>query len=191
MSDINSGTTRGLISYLSMIIEKGRATEGAIKPLSTAVKKITQAVDGDDWEQTDVRSIDSNDYVQRFANITAGQYTNRSISTYQSRMVRAIEWYKKFLDDPGWMPAVDRRQRSKSNKINRDDNTNSNEPKSNAQKAVDALSAKSVNGTIGATIPLNNGKQAKLILPEDFITRKDAERIKRMIDVYTLEQEEK
>jgi len=107
--NIGSGTAQGLVEYLDNIVTKGKATSGAIVPLKTAFTKVMEAVDGGEWPQTQVDSINVEDYVNRFANLTRGAYTEASIVAYKSRMNRVINWYKKFMAQPGWMPVIQTR----------------------------------------------------------------------------------
>jgi hypothetical protein len=106
---MGDGKARNVLEYLDNLIEKGKATSGAITPLKTAFAKVAQVVDGDTWDQTDVRSIDVEDYMARFANLTMGKYASDSLVVYKSRINKVINWYIQFLDKPGWTPDVLRR----------------------------------------------------------------------------------
>ncbi len=54
---IGEGTAEGLIDYLDMLIEKGKASSGAIVPLKTAFTKILLAVDVVQWKQVKMESM--------------------------------------------------------------------------------------------------------------------------------------
>ena len=56
------------------------------------------------WEPTEVRSVDVDDYLDRFGNMTIGQYSTESLKTYKSRFQKALGWYGNFLSEPGWTP---------------------------------------------------------------------------------------
>lgn len=105
-NQIGQGTAQGLIDYLEMLVDKGRATHGAIQPLKTAFTKVLEAVDGSGWQQTKVVDIDIEDYIDRFGNLTRGTYTSQSLAVYKSRVTRAVGWYKKFMNETGWMPNI-------------------------------------------------------------------------------------
>src|ERR1700738_715393 len=102
---IGSGTAQGVIDYLDSLVEKGRSRPSVINPLKTAVTKVLQATESEEsWGAIDVTSLDISDVISRFKNKTLSQYTAASYDAYQSRMVRAIGWYKNFLANPGWVP---------------------------------------------------------------------------------------
>ncbi len=104
--EINNGKVSGLNLYLDWLAEKGKVKASAISPLKNAVKAMFSTVDKEDWLDTEVANVDLNDYMQRFKNLSAGIYTAGSYAVYQSRINRAISWYKNFLKTPGWAPAI-------------------------------------------------------------------------------------
>lgn len=105
-AEINNGKVSGLNLYLDWLAEKGKVKASAISPLKNAVKAMFATVDKDDWLNTEVDKVDLNDYMQRFKNLSAGTYTAGSYTVYQSRINRAINWYKNFLANPGWAPTM-------------------------------------------------------------------------------------
>ena len=109
---MGDGKAKNAIEYLDNLIDKGKATKGAIVPLKTAFAKVIQTIDGEQWENTDVRAIDVDDYMARFANLTMGKYTADSLIVYKSRVNKVVNWYIQFLDKPGWTPDVQRRNRT-------------------------------------------------------------------------------
>jgi hypothetical protein len=114
---MGDGKAKNALEYLDNLIEKGKATKGAIVPLKIAFTQVIQIVDGENWEDTTVKSIDLNDYMDRFANLTMGKYSSGSLTAYKSRVNKVINWYTQFLDKPGWTPDVQRRNRSPKNDI--------------------------------------------------------------------------
>lgn len=109
---MGDGKAKNALEYLDNLIEKGKATKGAISPLKIAFTKVVQVVDGESWEQTEVKSIDVEDYLSRFANLTMGKYSSDSLTVYKSRVNKVVNWYTQFLDKPGWTPEVQRRNRA-------------------------------------------------------------------------------
>lgn len=108
---MGDGKAKNVLEYLDNLIEKGKATSGAITPLKTAFTQVVRAVDGDSWEGSDVKSIDVEDYMARFANLTMGRYSSDSLTVYKSRVNKVVNWYIQFLDRPGWTPDVKKRIR--------------------------------------------------------------------------------
>lgn len=112
---MGDGTAASAIKYLDYLIEKGRATNGAINPLKIAFTKVMETIDGKDgWQAVQVRNVDVDDYMNRFGNLTLGKYSSDSLTVYKSRVKKVVEWYIRFLDNPGWTPEIQRRNRSGS-----------------------------------------------------------------------------
>lgn len=110
---MGDGTAASAIKYLDYLIEKGRATNGAINPLKIAFTKVMETIDGKDgWQAVQVRAVDVDDYMHRFGNLTLGKYSADSLTVYKSRVKKVVEWYIRFLDTPGWTPEIQRRNRS-------------------------------------------------------------------------------
>ena len=109
---MGDGKAINVIGYLDNLIEKGKASNGAILPLKIAFTKVMQVIEGDSWAEADVKSIDVDDFMSRFGVLTMGKYTSDSLVTYKSRFNKAVTWYLQFLDKPGWTPEVQRRNRT-------------------------------------------------------------------------------
>lgn len=109
---MGDGKAKNVLEYLDNLIEKGKATKGAIAPLKVAFTQVIRVVDGDSWEETVVKSIDVEDYMARFANLTMGKYSSDSLTVYKSRVNKVVSWYTQFLDKPGWTPDVQKRNRA-------------------------------------------------------------------------------
>lgn len=107
---MGDGTANSVIAYLDNLVDRGKASAGAIGPLKIAFTKVMQTVDGKSWRDTDVRSVDLDDYMDRFANLTMGKYSTYSLGAYKTRAGKALAWYQQFLDTPGWAPSIQRRK---------------------------------------------------------------------------------
>ena len=115
---MGNGKARNVIEYLDNLIDKGKVSKGAIDPLKIAFAKVVQTIDGDQWENIEVRTINVEDYMARFENLTMGKYTSDSLTVYKSRINKVVNWYIQFLDKPGWTPDVQRRNRVPKTIIN-------------------------------------------------------------------------
>jgi len=114
---MGDGKAKNVLEYLDNLIEKGKATSGAITPLKTAFTQVVRVVDGEEnWGETDVKGIDVEDYMARFANLTMGKYSSDSLTVYKSRVNKVVSWYIQFLDKPGWTPDVKKRNRTPKSK---------------------------------------------------------------------------
>jgi hypothetical protein len=191
--DMGDGKAKNVIEYLDNLIEKGKATGTAVRPLKVAFSKVVLVIDGDSWEQTDVRSIDVDDYMTRFSRLTNGQYARDSLAAYKSRFNRAIKWYLKFMDTPGWSPDVEARNRSAkievtktSTKIGKNIAVNS----SPIHIYPPEVSFTSVVSTeqINYPFPLSDGQLVHISLPIK-LSKKDAKRIAAFIERIAIDEQ--
>jgi hypothetical protein len=187
---IGSGTTQGLLEFLDSLIEKGRATSGSITPLKTAVRQIISTVDGKDkWQDTDIRNINVQDYIERFSNLTLGKYHQDSLKTYKTRLGKAVTWYTKFLIEPGWTPP-------KSQNANISKSIAEDQPKHTTEKQVHKVSAelekeatsaeKENSDLIAYPFPLRPGKLVRLYLPLD-LTAVEAKRLGSYLETLSID----
>jgi hypothetical protein len=96
---VGSGTAEGLFAFLDFLVEKGYGTKNAVTPWKSAARQVLAAVEGNAYEKVDVRSIDPDEYMDRFENMTVGQYKTESLASYRSRFKKAIQGYKGYLSD--------------------------------------------------------------------------------------------
>lgn len=184
-NNIGQGNAAGLIEYLDNIVDKGRATSGAIVPLKTAFKKVMEAVDGKDWGKIQVSEIDVEDYLTRFSNLTRGRYSDQSLSVYKSRVGKAVTWYLKFMEQPGWMPSVGRRSPQSGDKSGVElsrPRSSSGKSGTKAHKAAAGVGAPTVAAELVTyPFPLTGGQIATLNLPAN-LDENDAKRLERFVD---------
>ncbi len=191
---LGTKTIGGMVAFLAQMVEKGRAREGVIKPLDTAIRKVFSVVAGEGWEAVDITSLDLDDYMLRFGNMTNGQYTTSSLSVYKSRIRKSLEWYDKFLTTPGWVPPVREVDKSTANKpkaakakVDSEVNPGSGTaPLSGMARADDA---KPTDDMISYPLPLVSGKVVQLYLPTR-LTQADARRISAFVSSLAFEEPE-
>ena len=88
------------MAYFDYLVDKGIATNAAVAPLKSAARQIFEIVEGtEDFADMDVRSLDVEEYLDRFRvkAIGTGRYKPESIASYRSRFARGIEYYKTYL----------------------------------------------------------------------------------------------
>ena len=184
---MGEGKAKNVVEYLDNLIDRGKATPGAIRPLKIAFTKVVQTIDGENWEDTDVRSIDVEDYMSRFANLTMGRYASDSLTVYKSRVNKVVAWYIQFLDTPGWAPDVQRRNSTSKAK---------NSGKNNETKPLMAVLPQNVPQAIPSITnaadrilypyPLSDGQLIQISLPVN-LTKQDAKRIGFFIESIALD----
>lgn len=194
MSDtIGNGKISGLIAYLDNLSAKGKVKTSAITPLKSATRAVFSVVEGEHWEDIDTRSINLDDYINRFKNLTIGKYDSNSYNAYRARISRVLDWYSHFLQDPGWAPVVkDRRRNDKTQKMSSHQKFIQDTENISEGEVVSLLSATTAgqlqNGStqsaatklISFPFPLSNGVIATLYLPQN-LSRKDSERLQAFI----------
>lgn len=193
---MGQGKAGNVIEYLDNLIAKGKATNAAIAPLKIAFGKVMQVIEGDDWREVDVRKIDVEDYMSRFANLTMGTYSSQSLTSYKSRVTRALNWYIQFLEKPGWTPEVARRSSTKQVKPKKPTIA----PKSAANTANTNPSPSGVDQSIGTGFekvagrviypyPLLDGQLVHVSLPVK-LTKRDAKRLSAFIESIAVDEED-
>jgi len=186
---MGDGKAINVVEYLDNLIEKGKATTGAIRPLKIAFSKVMQVIEGESWENADVKAIDIEDYMSRFGVLTMGKYASDSLITYKSRFNKAVTWYLQFLDRPGWTPEVQRRNRTpktaiKSKIMVKADQTETRQEEPTASIEVSTLPTKD---RIIYPYPLVSGEVVQFSLPIK-LSKVDARRIGLFIESIAMDE---
>lgn len=184
-----------VVAYLRNLVDKGRLTHGSAKPLEITLKKVLIAIHGEEaWGDVDVRAIDVSDYMDRFALLTRGTYSPGSLATYRSRLVKLLEWYMHYLEEPGWFPKVAVTKRSPRGAGVKKTDKPSIDPDVDIDKAVAQTIALPTAPSISPTgdlirypFPLSSGRMAEIALPQDF-TKADAVRLANFISTLVIEE---
>lgn len=192
---MGDGKAKNALEYLDNLIEKGKATKGAISPLKIAFTKVVQVVDGDNWEQTEVKGIDVEDYLSRFANLTMGKYSSDSLTVYKSRVNKVVNWYTQFLDKPGWTPDVQRRNRAPKTETKKGQSIAVTESQTTAPYVAPSTpqSMASIANTSNRILypyPLLDGQLVHISLPVRLL-KEDAKRIGAFIESIAITEIEK
>lgn len=201
MNRILEGSLAGLVDYLQDLVDKRFMSVGQITPLKTAVTKVFMAVDGDNWGMRAVYDVDVEDYMYRFAQKMGSHYSEQSLSSYKSRLLKALTWYKKFLDNRDWVPTS---QISVARWVAERTHA-STSPSRFVAGYVSPQSHPAAGGWINAIanssnlsetnfieypFPLRSGQIAKLKLPSD-LTKSEAKRIALFVDSIALDDDQR
>jgi hypothetical protein len=175
---ISSGTVDGLLAFCDYLIDKGYASSGAVGPWKSAAKQVFEAVEGENYGTTDVRSIDLDEYLGRFENMERGRYKAESLASYGSRLRRAHEAYLAFLVD-GRTPQLRRGPQRQDGERPR--------PRSKPETTTpSAPIAPSVADLVEYPFPLRSGQLAYVRLPKK-LEKADAERIAAFVRTLVFE----
>lgn len=191
---MGDGRAKNVLGYLDNLIEKGKATSGAITPLKTAFSQVVRVVDGENWEETDVKSIDVEDYMARFANLTMGKYSSDSLTVYKSRVNKVVSWYLQFLDKPGWTPDVKKRNRTSKSKVSEQQKTMpvqvptvSSQTPTQPERPQSMPEIANAPGRVLYPYPLTDGQLIHISLPVR-LSKDDARRIAAFIESIAIDQ---
>lgn len=198
--NIASGTAKGLVEYLDSLVAKGRSREGVVAPLKTALLKVLEKTEKENWESVDVTQLDVDDTMARFKNFTLGTYTDASYRAYELRVKRAITWYKNFLASPGWFPKEKQRspksdngdkQPSKSGnpaKASVHPSAGSKSPQKDIQLQAHEPSREApIVDAMAYPFPLANGKIARVYIPKG-ISKTDVKRLAVFLEALVIEE---
>jgi hypothetical protein len=184
--EIGSGNARGLMAFMDFMVAKGYGTSGAIEPWKSAAKQVFSTVEGEGFEEADVRTFDIDEYMSRFENMSLGKYSAESLRAYRSRFRKAVEAYRSYLADPNWKPTM-RRPRNSGGEASSGKGP-SKRPSGGPPPLADAPPASVAEGSlITYPFPLKSGQMAQLHLPTH-LDREDAERLTYFIRALVLEQ---
>lgn len=191
MTDIGSGTVKGLLEFLDQLIEKGRMSSGSITPLKSTVRQVFSAVDGKDgWQNVDIRNVNVEDYINRFGNLTIGKYSKDSIVVYKSRLTKALNWYSKFLIEPGWSPKSSIKPTDKSIKTEKKFTKTLSQiiipTEKNETQSIDMNKTSETSDLIAYPFPLRAGKIVRLYLPID-LKHSEAKRLGNFIESLSID----
>jgi hypothetical protein len=194
-NQIGSGNAEGLVEYLNQLGEKGRVSKGSITAFTSTLKQVLSTIDGNDnWKNIDIRSIDTEDYIQRFKTLTIGKYTQKSYGAYLSRLNKIKDWYTKFLLNPGWVPMVKTagnplRKHSDNHEVVKKDITNLESDNKNIDTKLKLpVEEKVLNDLVAYPFPLRPGKVVTLYLPID-LTIVESKRLGKFIESLSIDGE--
>jgi hypothetical protein len=106
---IGSGTAAGLLAFCDDLLERDHASCGVVHPWKYAVGQVLSRVEGEDFEAIDVRSLDVDECMRRFASAPRDPQEPDRLYAYHDRFPHAVEAYRGYLADPnGWRPYLKR-----------------------------------------------------------------------------------
>lgn len=186
--DIAGGNAGGLLAFMDFMIDKGYGSAGAISPWKSAAKQVFSTVEGDDFENVDVRSLDIDEYMDRFQNRTIGKYSAESLRAYRQRFRKAVEAYRAYLADPNWRPSLKRTARPKKGGADSSKRSKATTTPSPDQAATSPAPSAPAASLIAYPFPLKSGQMAQLHLPAQGLDRDDADRLTHFLRALVFDQ---
>jgi hypothetical protein len=90
-TDLNTPTVGGLLAYCDWLKEKGYQGANAVEAWKTAIKKVFETVESQEFESISLDGLDLDDYSRRFKTIAGAEYKAETIDVYARRIRNAIE----------------------------------------------------------------------------------------------------
>src|SRR5687768_12946141 len=105
---ISAGTAEGLLAFCDYLVQRGIAPASAVNPWKSAAKNVFAKVEGtEDFGALDVRALDVDDYMMRYAHKSRGSVKPETVAAYDNRFRKAVFAYIGYLADPmGWRPNI-------------------------------------------------------------------------------------
>ncbi len=191
---IASGTVGGLLAFFDYLIERGIASVGTVGPLKSAARQVFETVEGtEDIDEFDVRSLDVNEYLDRFEVKTrgTGRYQSDSLRAYRQRFTRGVEQYITYittnqLPKPKLGPNGGARRSSADTVKAKVKAKSTPSPVQTPAASTEVADGQAGAGMISYPFPLAAGGIASLRLPVR-LERADAERIAAFIRTLVFE----
>ena len=182
MADINDGSGKGLLLFLEWAIEKGEINKASAEAMKSSVNSVLQYQDN--WEEFDLRSIEPDEILLRFRNKAKRNYNTKSLQTYQTRFLKAVDMYIKWLDGRSdWRPSTRNVRGKKTSTLSETNLSTETVP---SQKGYEYKESSVSIPVIEYPFPIRPGLRARLWLPED-ITTNEANRLTAFIHSLTVD----
>lgn len=98
-NDAKRPTASGLMEFLAYVKEKGLMAGRTAEAYKSATTRILQ-IDGENWEDTDLRSIDLDMQMDRFVRLQGTKFKPETLQTYKGRFRSAVAEYLRYQNDP-------------------------------------------------------------------------------------------
>jgi hypothetical protein len=166
---IMQGNGQGLLEFLDRCGERGDMNAATARAFRATAKSIL-SVEPVAPVEIDVRTLNVDDLLERFANRRKGDYSDGSLETYRSRFRRGIGMYLGWLDDdPNWKnagpPSAASRQPTRRNNSTRKPSTKAH-----------SVAEREVVETVAATSASSDGSLSESgvrLMTYDFALRPD------------------
>ncbi|HEX4081635.1 MAG TPA: hypothetical protein VHX40_01635 [Acidimicrobiales bacterium] len=174
------GTAGGLVQFLTFAGKKGLMAVRTAEAYKSAATRILE-IDGEDWLNTDLRSIDVDMQVERFVRLHGTNVKLDTLHTYKSRFKSAVTEYLRYVNDPMSYREPTSQRSEKVRKAPRA------EPKRQGTESSVSVSPRGADGSSAAQFedrpnlvkypfPLRSGQMAYFELPRD-LSRAEAQRM--------------
>lgn len=175
-------TGAAFVDFWTQQAAKGELNENTANSLRAAVKAVLEVEEG--WEALDVRTIEVERFLRRFAHKKANDLKSDSIRAYQRRFEQALRSFLSFAEDPAaWKPPAQSPNGTSKPKAER---KAPREP-SQAPEEVSVGAAAAATGSVDYPFALRGGQFiARLRLPVD-LTQEEVRRLSGFLSALAVE----
>lgn len=163
---MENSSARALVDHWDWAAQKGLMNRSTAQGIAVACRRVLSVQEN--WENLDVRILDVDEFLIRFKNLKARDFSPNSLRDYESRFRKAVDSFREYLDDQsGWrFPS----RSSSSREPSRARRKKSQSESSPAEARVDDAS-RSTGESAGSlqeyTYPFRPDILAKLSIPRD------------------------
>jgi hypothetical protein len=174
------GTGQGLVEFLDYAANKSLLNKNTAGAMRAAAAQVL-AVESDDVATIDIRKLDVEDLVKRFATSRHQDFTPKSLETYQSRFRNAVSMYMAFLKNPAqWRPSLRERTSRPTPERGR-----SGDGGARQRNQTDTAPSP---GMVEYPFPVREGVLAHLTLPVDF-RKSEARRLAAFLESLAVDEQ--
>ena len=167
-TEVKTGTGADLIAFWnSYAIERGNVNDNTARSLGAASKAVLGIEGG--WEDLDITTIDPEDFIHRFQNKQAREYTPKTLHIYAQRFRQALKEYKSYLQNPSsWKLSTTKKVTPTPNKTNKKGRkSTTNQVGSNVINPISPLDTSTQ--LVTYQYPLRTDCLIQIRLPLDFV----------------------
>ncbi len=108
-----TSTIADMVAFVERLGKENKINPRLAAQLASSVRRVAEVEPS--WEQMDVKQLNVDALLQRFAQEKASSYGKTSLEEYQRRFRRVVNMYLDYLANPeGWQPAIRRGRPPKS-----------------------------------------------------------------------------
>lgn len=171
---------QALMNFLDYEKDKGLVKENTIASRKAAVNAVLGILDDD--EIADVRNMDLDSVMSRFANKREGDFSPDSLRVYKSRVLNAVEDFVRYRENPaGFKPGVATRQRAAPK---------AESSVTSSAKRQNVVDEPVQQGAVSFPIPIRPDAVVRLVgIPSD-LTKREATKIANIVMALAVSEEE-
>ncbi len=174
-ADYPDWTAGAVAEFCDFLAEKKYVSPETSSSWRTAVTRVLEKVEGDGWEQMNLKDIDTDRLFARFEVAGKSDFTGNTIRAYRKRFLKALEEYGNWAQSPStYSPDIQRRRKksrdASDKKVNR-------RMRSEPQPSAVSEGAAQM---LRYPFPVRSGVVAEFVLPTD-LKHEEAERMARFL----------